>query len=361
MVSFIKITDNYDRKGHKSFSDLMNDDESILRMIKMYDDLTNSDVVDYYEIDTQQLEILGEYAYSDQFLYDDNINVKNQKITYDNGENIYITPVKAIQLGEKTFEKLGVNQFIEDNVQMTEDDFIYKDNIPVILGCNYRDYCNIGDVIDGFFLTKNMNFVVKGFFCENTSIIFDNYAYDLNNVIFIPLINVEGNQAGRDNDFEVILYSIKNSGYLSYSSTDGYTIAIKELKQISEKNQLDYTFIPGNFLFDNNPYDLSNYLNIYSIFALVVFNLTIFIMLFSMVKDYCRAGCHDRVHRIRNMALAVLLFVCCIFAAYYFSVSYFRYSVFLSLFMQKIKIIMIGIVVNCFLALSVLYVLLIKK
>lgn len=162
-VSFIKVTDNYDRAGNESFSSFMERNDSLAKLQNLYNDFISSEILDYYEIAVQPVELTGEYIFADSFLYNDQAGLKNQETIYKNGEKGYVTPVKAIQMGRETLYKLGVEQYFEDTIQFSEEDFLFQDNIPVILGYHYKEYCRVGDVIEGRFLTENVNFVVKGF------------------------------------------------------------------------------------------------------------------------------------------------------------------------------------------------------
>ena len=344
--SFIKVTDNYDRARNESFSSFMERDDSLARLQNLYNDFISSEILDYYEIAVQPVELTGEYIFADSFLYNDQAGLKNQETIYKNGEKGYVTPVKAIQMGRETLYKLGVEQYFEDTIQFSEEDFLFQDNIPVILGYHYKEYCRVGDVIEGRFLTENVNFVVKGFFRKDAVFSFYQQSYDLNHFFFVPLGNLVPSENLAYKDIGVILYSVKNAGYLSYNSAENYRTVVKELERAARKNGLEYTFIPDMALLAETAAGTAGWLTPASALAFFLFNLAAFVVLLSMGKKIFLGAGGGRRKLVRYVTLSVLLFAVDIYLACNLSMNYFKDTIYLILFLQKINGIIIWICIN---------------
>lgn len=354
--SFIKVTDNYDRNGYESFFEFMEEKDSLTKLQSIYNELKKSEILDYYEFAEQPVELTGEYKFSDQFIYNDEVDLKNQEISYENGRLEHITPVKSIQIGKETLDKLEVAQYFSDDIELTEADFIFEDGIPVVLGYNYKEYCKVGDVIEGIFLTQNINFVVKGFFDKDGVLSFNDQTYDLNNVFFIPLGNYAVTTENEDDDAELILYSVKNAGYLHYDSVEDYADSVRELERLAEKYQLEYTFIPDTTVLVEKENRMPS-----SVLACIIFNLALFIILFSMGKDYLQEDSHKKLKCIKYIIMTVLLFAVSLYFACNISMYYFRYTIFLILFLQKINILINEMIINYIIALIIFFIILKRR
>lgn len=70
------------------------------------------------------------------------------------------------------------------------EDFKYGDTIPVILGYDYKDYYNIGDVFTGNYLKCYFNYEVIGILDKNTSITLQNKVVFLDRYIISPSVTV---------------------------------------------------------------------------------------------------------------------------------------------------------------------------
>lgn len=366
-IPLIKITDNYDRKGYESFGELMNKPDSIVKLKKMYHDLLSSEILDFYEVSMQPVELIGEYIYSENFLYNDDINIKNQEIKSENGEIFCITPLKSIQIGRETFYKLELEKYTMNGIELKQSDFTLTNDIPVILGYNYKEYYSVGDSINALFLSQNMNFVVTGFFNKETSLLFDNNTFSLDDIFLIPLFNFEKEAMSYDeNYFGIILYSIKNAGYIAYNSAEDYVRCAKEIERLAKVNQLEYTFLPDSILSMRNENGIEGYVNKNSVLALMFLNLVIFMILFFIRNDFCQgvsesiSKFHGRkkMLKIKYIAQSIFIFVISLFLSYCISLYYFRYTLYLRIFMQKINMILAVIVMNLFFALIIFYIVL---
>lgn len=147
-------------------------------------------------------------------------------------------------------------------------------------------------------------------------------------------------------DIGVILYSVKNAGYLSYNSAENYRIVVKELERTARKNGLEYTFIPDMALLAETAAGAAGWLTPASVLAFFLFNLAAFVVLLSMGKKIFLGAGGGRRKLVRYVTLSVLLFAVDIYLACNLSMNYFKDTIYLILFLQKINGIIIWMCIN---------------
>ena len=147
-------------------------------------------------------------------------------------------------------------------------------------------------------------------------------------------------------DIGVILYSVKNAGYLSYNSAENYRTVVKELERAARKNGLEYTFIPDMALMAEEAAGAAGWLTPASVLAFFLFNLAAFVVLLSMGKRLLLGAGGGRRKLVRYVTLSVLLFAVDIYLACNLSMNYFKDTIYLILFLQKINGIIIWMCIN---------------
>lgn len=251
---YVKLFDNYDKKGNISFNEILENEDSSEKFKKF--NLELHEKFDYIEIITQPVEYIDPINKYDLPL--DFVNgyiesnkeedLSNQQVNL-NGIEYYITPVNAIQVDLNAYLKSGFK--INNGREFNNDDFIYKDYIPVLLGNNYNKYFQLNDNLEFYYLSKKLNAVVIGFLAENAYSL-QNDIY-LDNYIMMPFLEFEIGDLNKleyitvlDNkDFMTIYYSTKNSGYILFNNiTDNKKIK-KEIINIANDLGLSYdiTFV----------------------------------------------------------------------------------------------------------------------
>ena len=154
--------------------------KSIDTVAQFYNGLNKSDKFEFLSVFNQSIYI-SDFKGNPDFLEGD---------TYYNPNNEKkVSTVKSIQMNRNSFEfynlKLEKGSGIEwNNVDMTTEE---KDSIPIVLGNDYSDYYNLGDILHGEFYFKQSNFTVVGFLEKNSSIFYkENQNYFLDDSILIP-------------------------------------------------------------------------------------------------------------------------------------------------------------------------------
>ena len=369
---YIKITDNYDTRGHKSFYEFLSEDNSLDKMKAFHDSIINNFKNRYLEISDQCIYFIGDYTNNIEFVKNGNYKLVNQKIKNDFNDNIYISPLNTIQLSQESFDFLN----LKDNVIMgdcfTDDEYKIEENtVSIILGNNYKKNYEIGDEIKGTFINKEFTFKVKGFLSENSVISINYSKYDLDNFIIMPLIELNYNLIDeKDLYFQKVVYSIKSTCYISYSSNENYTITKKIVDNLIKKSDLDYICIDNNLQsFTKNSavesMKTNRILFIISIIIIIILSCTLVFMTIRILdKNLKTYGSNIQNRKILsktkfNVFLSLIIqWIIGIGISNYFSFRYFTDTVYFSYFIKLInkQIIILIIILIFIISMSNIYI-----
>lgn len=101
-------------------------EKNILERLKSF----NTDLhknFDFMELGFQPLEYTHFYSGKDIFVYGNDVNLyKNQKIKIQNKGEIYLTPLKALQMDQSALEILKISEQLYQGNIFIEKNYIYK-------------------------------------------------------------------------------------------------------------------------------------------------------------------------------------------------------------------------------------------
>jgi len=189
---FWMVENIYDNEKEKLF---FKSEDSYQRLINFYKDMKTSDDYRYLEIAPQQITI----------------NSEQEGFVYANNYSVDLNCLNEFQI--KVYEG---RLFTEEEMTI---DFSSK-TIPVILGYNLRDRYMIGDVFEGTYFLRKMNFEVIGILEKNSRLIRNNiveagedpsfYFEYLDNSFITPLVNCEDTPKDKNERlFQRIIYQMK--------------------------------------------------------------------------------------------------------------------------------------------------------
>lgn len=217
-----KMVDNF--YDPNDFYDFRNNSQNINTLANFYNTLNTSDNFDVLTSFNQAIAV-------DNFKGD-------QNFYYNSSEFINNTPsstynVKALQLNQKAFNFYNIK--IEENIELSWDNISYKNvTIPILLGYDYKQYYQPGDIIVGNYYNKNTSFEVIGFIEKNTSINYrniSNITLDTYMIIPYPQILWEVNET--DFQFESLLYfAMINCDLVPFVNE---SLLLENIKFISDK------------------------------------------------------------------------------------------------------------------------------
>lgn len=239
--TFYQVVDNYksDKYTEPELKKIIENDSFMNNLQSFNTELNSTDIVDFYDMKYQTVDFIGKWdkpkdlanGYGHKDLTDQEITI--------NGKNEYVTPVNALILNKKTMEKLGLDY-------LSEQDFIYNGEFPIVLVSGFKKYYNIGDTIPIAYLSENFKGKVVGFYDKD--LVFDKWFYcNSYSTIIVPYMdNLESKDDYEDRETFFYTYNLfKNLGYVYFPNTVDYEKNKVALEKISQKYNLDYTVLRG--------------------------------------------------------------------------------------------------------------------
>lgn len=218
----------------ESVSSFVKDYEKVVHLKDFYNELVNNSLIEYYEEIEQPVEVdefkateIFRYGYEEQFESDE---IKQILLNYNSWHNN--------NLCEKIIEgdDLKKSDFVQENYE----------EIPVILGYEYRDYYNIGDTMDVTLSTDVFgHYKVIGIMNKDTSIwVNDNLVY-LDRYIIAPALTIQQEPCDySDLIYQGFLYMQKINGVVKLS--DNYSF--QEFMVNFERLRIKYNIFDINIL-----------------------------------------------------------------------------------------------------------------
>ena len=240
--TFYQVVDNYntDKYTQKELAQITGSDSFIDTLQKFNEELNSTDTVDFYDMKLGTVDFIGKWdkpkdlanGYGHKDLTDQEVIIK--------GKSEYITPVDAFILNKKTMEKLGLNY-------LSDQDFIYNGEFPLVLGSGFKEYYNIGDTIPITYLREKFNGKVVGFYDKD--LIFDKWTPHCNSysTIIIPYMdNLESKDDYENREEFLYTYNtFRNSAYIYFPNTLDYEKNKDAVEELAQKYNLDYTVLRG--------------------------------------------------------------------------------------------------------------------
>ena len=238
---FYQVVSNYNSDNYTSteLAELKKNSSFIDNLQKFNMELNSTDTVDFYDMKYETVDFIGKWnkpkdlanGYGNKDLTDQEVTIK--------GQSEYITPVNAFILNQKTMQKLGLDY-------LSDQDFIYNGEFPMVLGSGFKEYYNIGDTIPIAYLRESFNGKVVGFYDKD--LVFDKWFHcDSYSTIIIPYMdNLESKDDYEDRETFFYTYnSFKNLAYIYFPNTVDYEKNKDAVEKIAQKYNLDYTVLRG--------------------------------------------------------------------------------------------------------------------
>ena len=239
--TFYQVVDNYntDKYTEAELSKITGNDSFMNNLQKFNNEMNSTDTVDFYDMKYETVDFIGKWnkpkdlanGYGNKDLTDQEVTIK--------GQSEYITPVNAFILNQKTMQKLGLDY-------LSDQDFIYNGEFPMVLGSGFKEYYNIGDTIPITYLREKFNGKVVGFYDKD--LVFDEFSHrDSYSTIIIPYMdNLESKDYYENREEFFYTYNtFRNLGYIYFPNTLDYEKNKYAVEELAQKYNLDYTVLRG--------------------------------------------------------------------------------------------------------------------
>lgn len=242
---FIQTVDGY---TNDDALDILYAHDTIYQNLKEFNLTLNSDF-DFYEITFQPLQSLQYFNLDNKFIHRNrNGVIKNQEIVIE-GEKCYVTSLSTIQVNNNAYNKF-LNSLAKGDSFKAEDFNYENDNIiPIILGNDYLQYYDVGEIIKLNYLQRNIDFKIIGFLNKNTVLTINDFDYVLDTYICMPSFQIKNEFINEeDKTFQIRHYLQKNMGFINVKANKNYEKEIitnygEIIKNLANKNNLDYSII----------------------------------------------------------------------------------------------------------------------
>ena len=238
---FYQVSDAYSTSNYtlEELEELKKNSSFIDNLQKFNTELNSTDTVDFYDMKYDTVDFIGKWnkpkdlanGYGHKDLTDQEVTIK--------GKSEYITPVNTFILNQKTMQKLGLNY-------LSDQDFIYNGEFPMVLGSGFKEYYNIGDTIPITYLREKFNGKVVGFYDKD--LVFDEFSHcDSYSTVIVPYMdNLESKDDYEDREGFFYRYNLfKNLAYIYFPNTVDYEKNKDAVEKIAQKYNVDYTVLRG--------------------------------------------------------------------------------------------------------------------
>ena len=224
----------YDAYGVETVSKLFSDETAMNEELKkqklLYADFRNAWGEDYYVMTEQPVYI--ETPFGDKFAYGYDPYEADEYSEYF---------INCYQMNSAAIK--GSPMKLHSGRWFKEDEYVVTNNIPVIVGNNYKEHLNLGDSLSIKYLNKDFNATVVGILEEHSYTARDEYT-PLENYLVIPAMEYNLKITDKEeSSFELKMYLHHTNGFIH---TDKNVLAVEEqLEEICKAYGIKEYFLSG--------------------------------------------------------------------------------------------------------------------
>lgn len=217
---FYKVWDTFYDDSYDKFISQPN---YIGKMEYVYNKMCESEKINFFSIYDNPVEITNapdRYEFLDESDHEpepENFSVDDYALEWDDyncNKDIYYS-VKCIWIDKNGLKENNISPkwgrgFEDHDFEFTRN----GDTVPVILGYNYREYFNIGDMIKGDLFYAGVDLKIIGFFDKGVKMLFPSGSFsNLDDYVMVPLCDAPDKMTDEDADPLLELYSFKLWGF----------------------------------------------------------------------------------------------------------------------------------------------------
>lgn len=257
------------------YENLRDSKEGINALYEFNSFLKSNENFNYVEINNNPI-----YVFFDS--YKVNIELRNNYENHQNDSHKFDDrfAIKTFSLGDNAQEYFNINMCEGNFFNNLEN--INSSNISLLLGNNYIDFYDINDKVPFIYLGEEFTGIVRGFLDKDSSLIYQNFEYNLNNYVFLSLDELTDLKCFYDNEDKnknMSFISIKNNGTIIPNNKN-----MKEIEKAINKKSLSLNIPLPSFIVGY--YEIENDIKKLDIRIFIELCLIILIILVVIIKIY---------------------------------------------------------------------------
>lgn len=322
---YLRVSDVYGMDNQESLSEFFSEKDSLNRMYR-FNEIVHKKF-SFLEFDTQSLLMKDNFPYREEFREDYGSSY------YGLNDDVGIE-YNSVQVDYSTYDFFNLEDKIIIGSGFSKQSFCYDEDktIDAVLGYEYTDLVQIGDILKADYLSKEINIKIIGFFEKDTFISVNNKIIFLDRYITIPFFNIDehhlsDSKSSDEERFQKILYSLKNWGYIKVNSGDNYYDYRDKIDEISKLCNLKYILNEGyaDSYITNISNTISSAKGMFLIFSVIIYLLTAFVILYIYIWRYkiniydysiqLISGCSLRRLKLKLFSIIFIQFIIAIISA----------------------------------------------
>ncbi|MBO8462705.1 MAG: hypothetical protein IAC13_02095 [Firmicutes bacterium] len=217
----------------QSTSSFIRDYNKVAALKKFHKELNHSQQFEYYESILQPISLFN-FKGSEIFGYEYEAGYVPEEGT-ESEEKL----VKQVLINWQYTKKVNLQSMIKDGRAFVEEDFITDnyEEIPILLGADYRGIYEIGDIIKGKpQVDVNATYRVIGFLKKDSSMLVNNRLTFLDRYILAPSLTIEKQpDTLADLMYQGFLYLQKSNGIVKLSEGYSFQSFLSDLEKLRIK------------------------------------------------------------------------------------------------------------------------------
>ncbi|MGM9566544.1 hypothetical protein [Evtepia sp.] len=237
-----------------------------------------SSLGDYYEI-TSQFLYVPDFPFEDHFLYlyEEGHSEDSKYLLEEGNSSTLISAIKTVQISNNCTDAFAIS--VQKGRVFTNEDMSSlcknapNQTLPILVGSDYANLLQIGDLIEGLYIQKNISLEVVGILTPNSHITLYGYPLYLDRYVVMPSFLCSEPLDEADYIFQVRHYANKLSGFFPQEKATQVFRVMADLKPLQI----------GSFSFqtDNSPSGI--YTNVIASIGISTHTLMILLILASLL------------------------------------------------------------------------------
>lgn len=234
--NYYQLHDNYFGEDETIF---LEEKDNLSRLKSFYSDITSMENITYYNLNSQPI-YLKDANVANSFYYGFEESGEKQIVDI-NQENQNYHYLKSAQISDNVITdfnlKITSNISDKDIIKQWKNTQVNDTNIPIILGYNYRNIMELGDIYKIYTMLGYFNVEVIGFLEKDSNIYCNSDMLYLDNYILIPSFEINNIPENENEKAEQLRYYLQKVNGVISSTYSANEVQL-QINKIASKYQL---------------------------------------------------------------------------------------------------------------------------